>query len=948
MSGSDEDNYEDFDEEMEHRHSQTSGNKQRAAAAIPKNLSEYAEEIREVIVKHNENPSELSTFSVGGEVEPTLGVPAVHVDGVGRLAYPLCKEQTVTLLGVSSQAPFGKGKKTVVDTNIRRAWQVDSKLVHINPLWLSNALPKLVTDCCAKLGIDAVKANVRANLYKLLLYEEGGHFKKHRDTEKEPGMFGSLLVQLPADHEGGHLVVQHDTQKKRYQFDKESADKAYYAAFYADCEHTLEPVTKGLRLVLAFNLVRGVANPASGRPPATAAHRRGFEDTLYAAAKAWCNDLSAVKKLALPLAHQYTHTNVSFDGLKGTDLSALNLLRNVRDPQTNKRVFRVYLALVTKHETGTEEEDDYGYDSRYRGRYGGGGGGMSADCDVDVAYETENWVGPKGPVDFGELSVDFDEELLTAPGEEIDEATEQMFGSDPDDEEREGYCGNYAGSVEYWYHSAVLVFWPAEKDFDIKLAANPTQAVTLLQSLDRTSPNFAHKLTRLLAFLSSGATKAWRPADVLPLCQTVEQVRTVLGLCQKLTLSEADATAVSTEVMKHGWIPLQENVTQLLKSQSPSVMTLLLGFLYQHCHPLGPAFPPAEAPFYVPQEAWEALLFVLATKVCQSNPGPAPSAYSYPYYGSTSSSSTAAAMTDADCLKVSRFVIKHCVHNDQVSVAGHLGSKRTLSSLNSLLQQLQSAMGEGVVDGPFQAELRSCAVQQCVDKAQSAGDMTAVVDGVVRGQHADLLTKLHATLKRLCKDPALFRAIFNLPSVRGELKKETAMSAELESLVQSRIAAVAPNCIAPPFSWRMPANQIASATLRVVQFLTSDQQSVTLTGEWSGIVELRRWIGSAFGYGSRGQQSVTAGAPFGIGRKAGVTLTKNKTAHDAVVKRCAENANELQTLRKLLRVRGASASAVSGVEGGQAGSGGSSAEGSSEAPPAKKARVEPEIIVIDD
>ena len=103
-----------------------------------------------------------------------------------------------------------------------------------------------------------------------------------------------------------------------------------------------------------------------------------------------------------------------------------------------------------------------------------------------------------------------------------------------------------------------------------------------------------------------------------------------------------------------------------------------------------------------------------------------------------------------------------------------------------------------------------------------------------------------------------------------------------------------------------------------------------------------------YGYKHSGIRPVTAGTPFGTGRKAGVTLTKNKTAHDAVVTRSAENAVELQTLRKLLRVRGASASAVSAVGGGQAGSDGSSAEGSSEAPPAKKARAEPEIIVIDD
>eukprot|EP01032_Pedospumella_encystans_P013797 gene13797-15868_t len=903
---------------------------------------DFAEEIREVIVKYNENPLALSTFSTGSEIDATMGIPAVHVDGVGRIAYPLCKEQTVTLLGVSSQAPFGKGTETVVDVDVRRAWQIDSNLVHINPLWLSNSLPMLVKDCCAKLGIDAVKANVRANLYKMLLYEEGGHFKKHRDTEKEPGMFGSLLVQLPADHEGGHLVVEHDTQKKRYQFDKESADKAYYAAFYADCEHTLEPVTKGLRLVLAFNLVRGVANPAAEGALVTAAHRRGFEEALHAAAKAWCNDPYAVQKLALPLAHQYTHTNVSFNGLKGTDLSALNLLQNVCDPVTHEKVFRVYLALLTKHETGTEEEGYYGH------RGSGGGGGMSSDCDVDVAYETNTWVGPTGPVDLGKLSIDFDEELLIEPGEEVDEATEQMFGSRPFREEREGYCGNYAGSLEYWYHSAVLVFWPAEKDFDIKLAANPAQAVTLLKSLDRASPNFAHKLTRLLAFLSSGATKAWRPMDVLPLCQKVEQVRTVLGLCHKLTLSEADASAVITEVMKHGWTPLQDDFTKLLKSQTPAVMTIVLGNLYQHCHPLGPAFPPAEAPFYVPQEAWEALLFVLSAKVCQSSPAPAPTlvTYMHSYYGTlSSSSSTAAAMTDADCLKVSHFVIKHFAHHDQVTVAGHLGSKLTLASLNSLLLQLQSATGEGmVVDGPFHAELKSRAVQQCFDKVQPAQDTAAVVDWVVRGQHADLLVRLRATLKLLCNDPVLFRALFALPSVVEELKKETSMSAELESLVQSRIAAVAPNCTAPPFSWRMSANQITHSDPRIGQFLTSDQQSISLSGSWNGIAHARNWA-RKYVYGG-----AVTGVPFGTGGRAGVTLTKNKTAHDAVVKRCAENAAELQTLRKLVRVRGASASAVSGAEGGQAGGDGSSAESGtgSEALPAKKARVEPEIIVIDD
>ena len=44
--------------------------------------------------------------------------------------------------------------------------------------------------------------HVRAELYKVLLYEPGSFFKKHRDTEKADGMFGTLVVQLPSRYIG--------------------------------------------------------------------------------------------------------------------------------------------------------------------------------------------------------------------------------------------------------------------------------------------------------------------------------------------------------------------------------------------------------------------------------------------------------------------------------------------------------------------------------------------------------------------------------------------------------------------------------------------------------------------------------------------------------------------------------------------------------------------------
>ena len=48
-----------------------------------------------------------------------------------------------------------------------------------------------------------------AEFYKLLIYDAGSFFVDHRDTEKVPGMFATLVIALPSAHSGGELVVRH-------------------------------------------------------------------------------------------------------------------------------------------------------------------------------------------------------------------------------------------------------------------------------------------------------------------------------------------------------------------------------------------------------------------------------------------------------------------------------------------------------------------------------------------------------------------------------------------------------------------------------------------------------------------------------------------------------------------------------------------------------------------
>ena len=82
---------------------------------------------------------------------------------------------------------------------------------------------------------------------------------KHRDTEKDKKMFGTLIIQPPSLHTGGELVVyeQNGRTHKRIDFgqsDGTSAGAHHFAAHYADLEHELLEVTSGYRLALVYSL----------------------------------------------------------------------------------------------------------------------------------------------------------------------------------------------------------------------------------------------------------------------------------------------------------------------------------------------------------------------------------------------------------------------------------------------------------------------------------------------------------------------------------------------------------------------------------------------------------------------------------------------------------------------------------------------------------------------
>ena len=187
-------------------------------------------------------------YTVSIPIEPPMLHPKITIGGMkelGRLSFLLCKPLAHAIRDVFEKAPFGKGLDTVLDETIRKSWQIDaSKVIFHEKVGENTASPtSWYTVLCSttqslmkRLGLSSSQlAMVDTNLYKFLLYEEGGHFTKHRDTEKEPGIFGILLIQLPSFYEGGKLIVQHGGAMKKFDFAKQSMDGLFATAFFADC-----------------------------------------------------------------------------------------------------------------------------------------------------------------------------------------------------------------------------------------------------------------------------------------------------------------------------------------------------------------------------------------------------------------------------------------------------------------------------------------------------------------------------------------------------------------------------------------------------------------------------------------------------------------------------------------------------------------------------------------
>ncbi|KAK4196597.1 hypothetical protein QBC40DRAFT_268358 [Triangularia verruculosa] len=344
-------------------------------------------------------------------LQPALKPIRVH--DVGHVTYPLQETTARQLIEKARQAPYGKGSETFVDTSVRNTWELDAAQLDLDPKWGAtiNVACKWVAH---KLGITAP---VTAELYKMLIYGKGAMFKPHTDTEKIPGMFGTLVIGLPSAHQGGDLVVKHRDVTKIF---KTSETQPSMACWFSDVTHEVLPVTSGIRWVLTFNL----AISQQVQRPSAAMNEPGL-DGVRNALHAWLESRrpSSTDKepdhLYYMLDHTYTEANLSLHSLKSADLTRMRCLKDVCDSEN----VSLFLGVLEKKEHGGCDKD--GFDNYGHRRWG---------YDEDGEDEGEDEYGEEGGNDewhsfYDVYETDFSiKRLVTTDGQTLRENMELREG----------------------------------------------------------------------------------------------------------------------------------------------------------------------------------------------------------------------------------------------------------------------------------------------------------------------------------------------------------------------------------------------------------------------------------------------------------------------------------------------------------------------------------------
>lgn len=355
---------------------------------------------------------------------------AVEVDGVGSCRFPLRAEHIHELLTEAEPSPFGYRDQTLHDERVRSAREVQAAAVHLDPETWSTRLQRGIDHIVRALGFPEPD-DVTTALQKLVLYDEGGFFAPHRDTERDPTMWGTVVVVLPSAHRGGELVVEHAGASKTFDTAADSAARRLsFVGFYADCLHEIRRVQQGCRAALIYSL-HTRSSAARPTPGHQLVELRQSIASLFTGGEAW---------LIVLLDHSYTQQRFEWSALKNLDRTRVDALRHIGSDDD----YACFLAFANVEESFHYDDEDGPPASR-----------ASFGSRRGAIVQLTGWIDEANRSCVG--TDDYAEDPCIV-------STVPSMERRPYEIRGEPWTGNEGGTAEQWYHQAAVVVVPRGGD----------------------------------------------------------------------------------------------------------------------------------------------------------------------------------------------------------------------------------------------------------------------------------------------------------------------------------------------------------------------------------------------------------------------------------------------------------------------------------------------------
>ena len=558
-----------------------------------KPLKELKKNLRALMKLHSTNSGDFATGGLLPDVELPV-IPLIDVKDYGLLPFPLNDTTFNCVKPLCKQSPYGMGEETLVDTSVRNSFQLEPGQFEITNHEFVKQVSVLIQKKI-KSALGLAGATIYGKIYKLLIYEKGGKFAEHKDTEKEDNMFGTLIVQLPSVFTGGDLVVNHLKSSK--VFDNSSSGSSTHCKFvahYASCPHELKEVTSGYRAVLVYSLCW---------------EGNGMKPSPYTAstnAVRLCNTLNLLMDspkipfLCWGLEYEYSDASLkenSLEFFKGKDSNIVAGLKNALDYDrqiSGKDKWEMCVATANKKVSEYGNCDD-GYD-----RYDGWGGGSCCgdhDCDMgenERSYDIDDFVSLTTNSDCKNLSFDINprKDITNFPNRKIltglvkrrkeNDSDEEFWGTDDLGDGCSGPSGNEGSTRERWYKKKVLLLWRTDCSLAIRCRSSIDDGVSHILSLleggkiEDGEKGFQYLWANMIKTKSSEKMLL----KILRMCHILkrkEESRTLLTLLKIYGITSDESVKVITETAKlfpdESFI---DDIKEIIKSTKESDIPALL------------------------------------------------------------------------------------------------------------------------------------------------------------------------------------------------------------------------------------------------------------------------------------------------------------------------------------------------------------------------------------